>query len=328
MLRVSNGLNDDRGAVAVIIAILMVPLLGFVAISLDIAATHAEKQQLQNGADAAALAIAQDCARHACGEPEDTARTLVLANSNSGDAVASLPIIPSEETGRVTVQNSAVRDHWFAPVLGIDSTELNTRASAAWGAPTGGTAVLPLILPLCEVKKNADITGRPTGVEQTIVTTPASCPIDDENNYVPGGFGWLKTDQMKSCNVTTEIGGKASSEPGNTVKHCDLSPIRDRTILVPVFDESDPSNAIGTGSNAYYIVYGYAAFHVTGYHFSNQSWGDLPCGGDAGSNGKENGNRQRCISGYFTELHLAEPDFEYGPDAPNLGASAVNLLPD
>lgn len=137
---------------------------------------------------------------------------------------------------------------------------------------------------------------------------------------------------MKSCNVTTRIGGEARSEPGNTVKHCDLSPIRDRTVLVPVFDESNPANVYGTGQNGRYIVYGYAAFHVTGYYFSNQSWGDLDCDGGATGggkgNGKGNGNSGRCISGYFTELHLADPNFDYGPGAPNLGASAVYLLPD
>lgn len=313
-------MSDDRGAVAVIVAILMVPILGFAAISLDVAATHAEKQQLQNGADAAALAIAQDCARHACGDPEDTAQKLALANSSSGDAEANLPTIPNEETGRVTVNNSSVREHWFAPALGIDSTEIAATAIAGWGSPTGGTAVLPLILPLCEVKKNADINGRPTGVEQTIVTTPASCPPSGKNQNLPGGFGWLQTDQKKSCNVTTKINGEAGSEPGNTVKHCDLSPIRDRTVLVPIFDESNPANVYGTGKNGRYIVYGYAAFHVTGYHFSNQGWGDLSCGGK--------GNSQRCISGYFTELHLTDPDFDYGPGAPDLGASAVQLLPD
>ncbi|MBB1011047.1 putative Flp pilus-assembly TadE/G-like protein [Dietzia kunjamensis] len=312
-------LTDDRGAVAVLVAILMVPLIGLAAISLDIAAAHAEKQQLQTGADAAALAIAQDCARKACGSPTLTAQTLATQNSNSGDAVTSLPITPTELTGRVTVENSAVREHWFAPVLGIDSTELSVRASAAWGAPTGGTAVLPLILPLCEVNRYS-VNGRPSQVEQTIVTTPASCPPGGKNQNLPGGFGWLQTDQMKSCNVTTRIGGKAHSEPGNTVKHCDLSPIRNRTILVPIFDESDPRNVYGSGKNGEYIVYGYAAFHVTGYHFTNQSWGDVSCGG--------NGNSGRCISGYFTELHITDPNFEYGPGAPDLGASAVYLLPD
>src|SRR5690625_4802326 len=118
MLRI----RGDRGAVAVIVAILMVPLLGFAAISIDIAATHAERQQLQTGADAAALAIAQDCVRGECDDPQATAEHFALANSQSGEAVADLPIVPTESTGRVTVENSAVREHWFAPVLGIDST--------------------------------------------------------------------------------------------------------------------------------------------------------------------------------------------------------------
>ena len=107
MLRVGT----DRGAIAVIVAILMVPLLGFAAISLDLAATHAERQQLQVGADAAALAIAQDCVRGECDDPEETAEHFALANSHSGNAVAELPVVPTARTGRVTVENSAVRQH-------------------------------------------------------------------------------------------------------------------------------------------------------------------------------------------------------------------------
>ena len=53
--------DDERGASAVLVAILLVPLLGFAAIALDVGALYVERGQLQNGADAAALAIAQDC---------------------------------------------------------------------------------------------------------------------------------------------------------------------------------------------------------------------------------------------------------------------------
>ena len=59
--------KDERGAVAIIVALVMVVLLGFAAIAVDISAMWAEKRQLQNGADAGALAIAQDCAKGACG---------------------------------------------------------------------------------------------------------------------------------------------------------------------------------------------------------------------------------------------------------------------
>ncbi|MGN0100864.1 MAG: pilus assembly protein TadG-related protein [Dietzia sp.] len=310
-------MNDDRGAVAVIVAILMVPLMGFAAISLDIAATHAEKQQLQIGADAAALAIAQDCARKACGSPRTTAQDFATSNSNSGMAVASVPTIPSASTGRVTVHNSAVREHWFAPVLGVDSTALTATASAGWGGPTGGTAALPLIISLCDFNKYS-VGGIPTGVEQTIVTTPAgTCSGAGGNSptIVPGGFGWLETDEKKSCSTTTRINMKADSEPGNTPKQCDLSTIRGKTILIPLFDDAS-DNVGGNGRNAWYVVYGYAAFHVTGYYFSGQSW-NPPCN-----------KNQRCISGYFTSMVTTDPDFTYGPDAPNLGTSAVYLLPD
>lgn len=311
-------LNGDRGAVAVFIAILMVPLLGFAAISLDIAATHAEKQQLQIGADAAALAIAQDCARKSCGTPTDTAQSLAILNSNSGAAVADVDPVPTEESGRVTVRTTAVRHHWFAPALGVDSTELAATATAGWGSPTGGTSALPMIFSLCDFNKHSE-NGRPSGRDQVIITTPAgtcSNSGDGSPTYLPGGFGWLQTDLKKSCNATTHIGTRAYSEPGNTAKHCDLSTIRDRTILVPIFDDADPAEKGGQGKGAWYKVYGYAAFTVTGYHFSGQSW-NPPCRGS-----------ERCISGRFTTMLQADPDFDYGPGGPDLGAAAVVLLPD
>lgn len=310
-------LGDDRGAVAVLVAILMVPLLGFAAISIDIAATHAEKQQLQTGADAAALAIAQDCARKACGSPTLTAQKLATLNSNSGEAVAALPSVPTAATGRVTVNNSAVRNHWFAPVLGVDSTDITASSTAGWGSPLGGTAALPLIFSLCDFKRFA-IDGRPTGIEQTIITTPAGdgCTGFDGPHRMPGGFGWLETDSKRSCSTTTRVGQKAYSEPGNSPKQCDLSTIRNRTVLVPVFDETNIEKVGGNGRGAWYEVYGYAAFTVTGYHFSGQSW-NSPCGGN-----------QRCIRGHFTTQLHEDPDFDYGPGGRDLGATAVHLLPD
>src|SRR5690625_4287336 len=293
-------LNDDRGAVAVIVAILMVPLLGFAAISIDIAATHAERQQLQTGADAAALAIAQDCARGGCDEPAATAQQFATLNSNTGNAVASLPRVPTEATGRVTVANTATRDHWFAPVLGVDSTEIQTSATASWGSPIGGTSALPMIFSLCDFYAEATEDGRPSGREQVIITTPAGdgCTSAEGPHYMPGGFGWLERDSNHSCETTTRIGQKAYSERGNSPKQCDLSTIRNRTILVPIFDNTNIESIGGNGRGGWYEVYGYAAFHVTGYHFSGQRW-NSPCSGN-----------QRCIQGYFTTMLHDDPDFD------------------
>ena len=79
--------DAERGAVAVIVAIMMVVILGCAAIAIDVSAMWAEKRQLQNGADAGALAIAQNCARGACGTPSTTAQTYAVANRNDGQVL-------------------------------------------------------------------------------------------------------------------------------------------------------------------------------------------------------------------------------------------------
>jgi len=50
--------ESERGAVAVMVALLLVVLLGFGALAIDASMLYAQKIQLQNGSDAAALAIA------------------------------------------------------------------------------------------------------------------------------------------------------------------------------------------------------------------------------------------------------------------------------
>jgi len=55
--------RDESGAVAIVIAVLMASvLLGLGAVVLDIGSLYGERRQLQNGADAAAVAVAQGCA--------------------------------------------------------------------------------------------------------------------------------------------------------------------------------------------------------------------------------------------------------------------------
>ncbi len=57
------GRRDDRGAVAVIVAMLLAGgvLLGFLALVIDVGQLYVERQQLQSGADNAAIAVAKAC---------------------------------------------------------------------------------------------------------------------------------------------------------------------------------------------------------------------------------------------------------------------------
>ena len=55
--RLRRRLEGERGATAVVFALLLVPMLGFAAIAVDIGALYAEKARLQVAADAAAIAV-------------------------------------------------------------------------------------------------------------------------------------------------------------------------------------------------------------------------------------------------------------------------------
>ena len=81
--------NGDAGATTVLVALLLpVILLGFGALALDVGSMHLQKRQLQNGADAAALGVARDCASDPdlCTQSiaETSADLLAAANGNGG----------------------------------------------------------------------------------------------------------------------------------------------------------------------------------------------------------------------------------------------------
>jgi Flp pilus assembly protein TadG len=306
----------DRGAVSVTTALLMVVLIGSASVAVDVAALWSERQKLQTAADAAAIAVAQDCAAGACGDPAATADTLTVANAGSGAQAAIVGDAPTPDTGSVTVDTSSIRDHWFAPVLGVDESSVAASATVGWGAPSGGTAVLPVAFSWCEFLAQTG-GGLPSDTtERTIFFTKSSgtsC-TGPSGNMVPGGFGWL-TVNADSCQTRSSMDEVMVSDPGESVPSgcttADFEEVQDRIVLLPLYDESGD-----TGSNAWYRLYGYAAFRVTGYHFVGQySWSaEGDCKGNV-----------RCIQGYFTQFVALGDAFTYGAEAPGLGATVVKL---
>ena len=179
-------LRDERGAVGVVVALLMVPLAGFAAIAIDVSAMYAERQQLQTGADAGALAVAQDCARGACGSTGQTAQSFATANLSKASSTATVTSLKAAE---VTVSNAAVKQHWFAPALGAaPSTVITASATVAWGSPTGGTAVLPLAFSLCEWNKQTG-GGMPSGTSATTIYLTKSSESDSTTPDCTGPSG-------------------------------------------------------------------------------------------------------------------------------------------
>ena len=195
--RLRRRAQDERGATAVMFALLLVPMLGFAAIAVDVGSLYAEKARLQVAADAAAIAVAQDCSRGNCGDMLATAQALITAND--GEGTAAHPVLSSDPLS-VTVVGSTPKEHWFAPVLGHDSTAVSATATVGWGSPSRGTAVLPLTFSWCEFQQMTG-GGVPSGqVVRTIYFTKTSNTTGctgPSNNIVPGGFAYLDTPSGK-----------------------------------------------------------------------------------------------------------------------------------
>jgi hypothetical protein len=270
MRRLTRG---DDGAVAVITALLMVLLLGIAAIVIDIGAIYAERFQLQNGADAAALAIAQDCAAGSCASAAATAIQLAGKNSNDGVSAATATISGKTVTVRTSTATpgggSAVR-HWFAPILGIASTTVEAVAKASWGSPSKAS-VFPFTAPRCMFDSI------PTDVDVWITSTSTCTGAGGKT--LPGAFGWLDEDDKKSCSATVDVDQVIEGEPGKSgPQNCDID---GRVILLPVYE-----SASGQGNNVAYVIEGFAAFKVTAHSWPSESRSEPGCSHCTGVKGK------------------------------------------
>lgn len=318
MNHLRSNLDGERGAVSVIVALMLVALLGFGAIAVDVGMLYSERTQLRNGADAAALGIAQTCAKYptttACANPSSLAAS--MANGNANDQLSnikSLALDPIARTVTVTVGSQEAGHSpnqvslFFARVFGLNTTEVNASSTVKWGTPSKGPIILPLTIAHCKLNI---LPGNTTGVEQVLEQTAHGCV------GMPGGFGWITTPATQ-CALTMTAGVSNTpgiwfeSDPGagapNGCTAADFSRMNDQTVLLPLYDL-----ATGTGSSGKYYVKGFAAFHVTGYHFANYNW---PTGGNI---------INKTIRGYFVKFVSLAQAFEVG-SAPDYGASIVRL---
>lgn len=190
MRRASRPVNgDDRGAVGVLVAVLIAAgvMFGMTAVVVDVGGIYAERAQLQNGADAGALALAKACALGSpeCSsstEPDGTAGQ--YANSNSKDSASNVELVcgfdigalllpcpsvsgsmttcpvevPESEyvdvyTSTRTAEGSTLLPPSFAHTLVgneySDGVTVGACARATWGAPSGANTIA-MTISLCE----------------------------------------------------------------------------------------------------------------------------------------------------------------------------------
>lgn len=320
MRRVVARRGNERGAVAVMVGLLMGVMMGFAALAIDLGAAYSERQQLQNGADAGALAIAQSCLAGSCVDSSGEAAVLLKADKyvkankldGLGTGSAEVRMRDGKKVG-VTVTATNTHINWFAGILGFPTTQVSASASAEWGYPSGG-ASLPLTFGWCEFQRATgawDDQGKP--VNETVVTmVPMKEKLCDNpaHNGVPGGFGWLTG---TACVSVVQTGSWVQSDPGGDLpsvcKDIDWSGLHDATVLVPIFE-----NARGTGTNAEYQIRGLAAFTITGFCFTKEVQWNMP-----------NCPSEKGVKGHFISYSDISGAYTIDQVATHFGAGTVRL---
>ena len=329
---VSTPNSNERGAVSVITAIIMVVLLGFAAIAIDVRMMYSERAQLQNGADSAALAVANDCAKGDCGLYTTKAGALANLNAVDGKAKINSVTFPTPGTVKVNVSSrNASGDNFirlaFANIFGVSTTTVGATATASWGGVSSAVVPFPITFSDCQFGLEGDMK-----LLQYHQTGAESCRRGISGLIIPGGFGWLAK-ASESCSVSINLdalGGVVGSDPGNNPPSgCNvvlsgwktqINAGKPPIVYFPVYD-----GAIGSGSWGTFHIKGFAAFEVHGWKFSGHSneWvlqfnntgytpSSLNCDGGC-----------RGVVGKFIK-HVAL-DSSVTPGGPNLGLSVVQL---
>lgn len=285
--------DSERGAAGVIVGIMMLALIGMGAVAVDVGQIYAERAQLQNGADAGAIAVARSCQDSTCNPSLATA----LANSNSNDGASDVKSVDTSIPGQVTVTtttrngSSSFLTKMFASALSAGPVTVGATSTASWGSPGSGPAALPLTFAPCQFDIDGSL--------HTILTHGSETCVSDSPSgaAIPGGFEWLSTDPGQ-CSTTVYADDPSTSgvtDPYAKTKtglsmpsECKtvIESYLNKVVLFPVF-----STATGTGSNAKYYIKGYAAFLLVGYSFPGMTGGD-----QTGLSGSDRGIRGRFVS--------------------------------
>lgn len=344
--------RDERGAIGVLIAVLIGGgvLIGMAALVIDVGQLYQNRAELQNGADAAALAVAKSCANGSCNTGLAPSMASLNASQLTGNSAGVDLVCGSGTLGACPASSGAMTDCPAAPatlsyvdvhtstklasgsallppvfaraLLGNSSytgTNVKACAQAEWG-PAQSAAALGFTISVCQWDSLTG-SGSPFGTEIVVVikdsgadAKPCSGPAGQN---VAGGFGWLASDS--DCTTNIDLSSQTTvSDPGNNVSQACRTAIQadvaaGTVVYVPIFDSTS-----GQGSKATYHLTGLAAFVLNGYQNLPGLKPDVvPTGMASACPGND-----PCLFGYFTQAMVPVTEIGTGTD---YGATAIKL---
>ncbi|WP_457974136.1 pilus assembly protein TadG-related protein [Arthrobacter sp. D1-17] len=242
--------ENERGAAGVLVAVTMLVLIGAGALAVDVGQIYAERAQLQNAADAGALAVVEACYETPCsqGDAESIAESLANANSNDGESsVAEVDMtVANHVTVRTTTQSggNSFLTKMFASALDAPAVTVGAHATATFRYPPTGVSVLPLVFATCEFvedgqphkilthsgsgggpspdkespAKESDDKGKGKAKDDSSGSgpkNPADCnSTNPSGQIVPGGFAWLNPNRDVECEVRATVGQWSDGSEG------------------------------------------------------------------------------------------------------------------
>jgi len=180
-------LERERGAILVQVALLLVIFLLAVGLAIDVGAMYGERREMQNAADAGALAGA-----HAIcfgGDPVVLATEYAVTRNNAASAVVE--IIDGYQVRVTATRPTETR---FAVLIGLTTVDVSAEATAACGVATSGCGLWPIAMNLTLWEDNCDDIFYVWDDDKILDCTLYDCDMDDDgdDDIVAGGDrGWL-----------------------------------------------------------------------------------------------------------------------------------------
>jgi Flp pilus assembly protein TadG len=219
--------RDERGVVGVLVGLLIgTVLLGLGALVIDVGQLYQERSELQNGADAAAIAVAKSCVVSTCTASSALTTAVTYADANAKDGVSAVPLVcGSGSLGACPASTGAMTDCPAAPAAGTNYVDVHTATAAAGG----GTVVTPVFAKALLGNENYTGTqvlacsqaewGGPTSAN-VIAFGISACEWDAATSvgtaYAPAPPAVPSSSYDQVLNLTSGSGAGCSTEPSGS----------------------------------------------------------------------------------------------------------------
>ena len=269
--------RDERGAIAIIVALCAVVIFGFAAYTIDSGQAWTARRHLVTAADGAALASAKD---YATGKPGCSTAAGNYVDSNfSGATLSSCTAAPGATSGRVTIDASTTVEYTFARIFGVTNKTVHSMTTAEWGLPSGASNLRPFGLCLAantQLTQWLNLPTGPSGDSGTIRITYGKSQPNACGANVPGNWGIQDFDGGSNSNNDTKtwthdgypgtvsIGANVPGDTGafSNSLNSELTYLKTtgQPFVLPVFD-----SATGNGSNAKFHIVAFVYVKLIGF---------------------------------------------------------------